>query len=147
MIKSFRLLADSPIVPIPLTIPEDFIGKQYGYQIDAVNLEVSDGFHTMHELYEHRMALNIALFHSWHTSIYSSEFDRRSNILVMKSKLHADGTMFEGYFIVMAITPAGQISYHYKLKHWDKFRIPEVARTLPWDGHGTKEVLERLAQL
>lgn len=102
---------------------------------------VSDGYHTMHELYQHRMALNIALFHAW----YELSVDNvRYPYQVMKSKLHYDGTMFEGYFIVMAITPQGQVSYHYNLKHWDLFRIPEVDRTPQYDGHGSNEVMERL---
>lgn len=101
------------------------------------DLEVSDGYHTMHELYQHRMALNIALFH-WIKKDYE----------VVKSKLHYDGTMFDGYFIVAAKTEEGQISYHYKLKHWDKFNLFEVER-VPWeyDGHGSLEVIERLIKL
>lgn len=104
--------------------------------------EIGDEYHTMHELYQHRMALNIALFHVLNIWDYEIAGTR-----VMKSKLHNDGTMFEGYFIVMAITPVGQISYHYKLKHWDKFQIPEVERTPKWDGHGSLEVMERLMKL
>jgi len=113
------------------------------FQITVDAAEVSDGYHTMHELYQHRMALNIALFNTWQAATGSDD----SYIKVMKSKLHADGSMFDGYFIVMAITPLGQISYHYKLKHWDKFIIEEVERTPEWDGHGAKDVLERLEQV
>ena len=90
----------------------------------------------MHDLYEHRMALNIALFHAW-----KREFE------VVKSKMHHDGTMFDGYFIVMAVTHEGQISYHYQLKHWDKFDLSEVERTPAWDGHNSKDVLEKLMKL
>jgi len=98
---------------------------------------VKDEYHSIHELYEHRMALNIALFHAW-----------KKEYFVYKSKLHHDGTMFEGgYFIVMAITPYGQISYHYLLKHWDKFDISEVERTPEWDGHSSTQVMERLMKL
>ncbi len=99
---------------------------------------VSDGFHTMDELYDHRMALNIALFHCIHSAKYWK---------VMKSKLHYDGTMFEGYFIVMMIIGIRQISYHYKLEHWDKFQIPEVEKTPPYDGHTSQDVIERLMNL
>ena len=98
---------------------------------------VSDGYHTMHELYQHRMALNIALFHRL-----------KKDYVVCKSKLHNDGTMFQGYFVVWANTEVGQISYHYSLKHWDKFDLTELEKIpIPFDGHGSKEVLERLAQL
>lgn len=98
--------------------------------------ECRDEYHSMHELYQHRMALNIALFHAWKKDYY-----------VMKSKLHEDGTMFDGYFIVMALTPEGQISYHYDLKHWDKFDLTEVERTPKWDGHTSLQVMERLMKL
>jgi len=112
--------------------------------------DVGDEYHTMHELYEHRMALTIALFNFMYMVDVSIRGEQPSyqRPLYMKSKLHHDGTMFEGgYFIVMAITPEGQISYHYKLKHWDKFRIPEVERTPEWDGHGSLQVMERLMKL
>jgi hypothetical protein len=111
-------------------------------EFDQNNFDVSDEYHTMHELYKHRMALNIALFNNLHHPRHDSH-----RIEVMKSKLHHDGTMFDGYFVVMAITPIGQISYHYKLKHWNKFMIPEVDRTPEWDGHNSYDVLERLMEI
>ena len=121
--------------------------------------QVGDQYHTMHELYQHRMALTIALFNYWAKQRYGLELfydmDTIAKIdgmtvppIVMKSKLHHDGTMFEGgYFIVMAITTHGQISYHYDLKHWNKFKIPEVERTPEWDGHGSLEVMQRLEMI
>lgn len=124
--------------------------------IEGENIEIRDEYHSIHELYQHRMALNIALFNGWAKNRRDLElyFDIKRlpfNVVlpeVMKSKLHHDGTMFEGdYFIVMAITQFGQISYHYTLKHWDKFRIPEVERTPEWDGHSSMEVMERLMKL
>lgn len=101
--------------------------------------EISDGYHTMHELYQHRMALNVALFHAWDILCYN----------VMKSKLHHDGTMLEGYFIVaVEFGLLGQISYHYDLKHWDKFKIKEVERIpYEYDGHTSQDVIERLIKL
>lgn len=98
--------------------------------------DIFDGYHTMHELYQHRMALNVALFHALKRDYY-----------VYKSKLHHNGTMFDGYFIVMAQTLAGQISYHYLLKHWDAFELTEVERAPEWDGHTPKDVVERLMRL
>jgi hypothetical protein len=105
--------------------------------------DVSDGYHTMHELYKHRMALNIALFHLW------NRISRNGgpSPIVLKSKLHSDGTMFPDYFIVMAITKFGQISYHYRMKHWNKFEIPEVERAPAYDGHTSMDVYERLLEL
>lgn len=82
------------------------------------DMEVRDEWHSMHELYQHRMALCMHLFPLWH----------EQGRTVCKSKLHSDGTMFDGYFIIQAIHGNGQVSYHYKMEHWDKFRIPEMER-------------------
>lgn len=112
------------------------------FYTDGDDLEVSDGYHTMHELYQHRMALTVALFHSWYI-----EYGHEPEWQIFKSKFHSDGTMFEGYFIVMAIVPSGQISYHYDLKHWDLFKIPEVERAPEYDGHTSDDVIERLLKL
>jgi len=117
-------------------------GGEFIKYIEIEAEQIGDGYHTMHELYQHRMALNIALF-----NILANDEEYNCDNKVMKSKLHHDGTMFEGYFIVMAVTPYGQISYHYNLKHWDKFQIPEVERTPEYDGHGSLEVIERLMKL
>lgn len=126
---------------------------QYTEEVEA--LEVSDGYHTFHELYQHRMALNAALFNFWAAEriklerFFGLEYVAPPIPKVMKSKLHNDGTMFEGgYFVVLAITVEGQISYHYQLKHWDEFRIPEVERIpIPYDNHTPKGVIERLMKL
>lgn len=131
-------LTPAALVKIPENTPDG--GQIYEF-IDADELVVKDEYHSMEELYDHRMALNIALFHAWHNA--SDIYD----IGVVKSKMHFDGTMFEGYFIVMAITGYGQISYHYKLEHWDKFKIEEVERTPKYDGHTSQDVIERLMKL
>lgn len=137
-------------------ISEDNIDLSVGRLKDKVyiqiegddTLEIRDKYHTMHELYQHRMALNIALFHYMHEAYKRVGFNVGGKELkIMKSKLHNDGTMFEGYFVVMAVTSVGQISYHYKLEHWNKFKIPEVDRTPPYDGHGSLEVMDRLMKL
>lgn len=107
------------------------------FEFEGWNLEVSDGYHTMHELYQHRMALTRALF-----------VNMKRQYVVYKSKLHYDGTMFEGYFIVIMFTEFGQISYHYDLKHWDSFDLSEEPKVhQPFDGHGSLQVLERLMKL
>lgn len=115
-----------------ITQVKGFHWSKPGELVIASDGECSDEYHSMHELYQHRMALNIALFHAY------AEF-------CIKSKLHSDGTMFENYFIVTMEHPEmGQISYHYQIKHWNKFRIPEVERAPTYDGHNSSNVLERL---
>jgi hypothetical protein len=138
--KTFFITSDFPLFSMAYI---DQIGAEpakYGLQIQAEN--VSDGYHTMHELYQHRMALNVALFNK--INDFPLTF---RDYLVIKSKLHSDGTMFDGYFIVMLITPTTQISYHYDLKHWDLFEIPEVERAPKYDGHSSNDVIERLLKL
>lgn len=100
-----------------------------------------DTFHTIDELYRHRALLTAALFNSW--NMIADETGTNYNP-VHKSRLHSDGTAIEGFFIVMAELPTGQFSYHYPLTDWDLFDIPELARALPWDGHTSADVLDRI---
>lgn len=90
--------------------------------------EVSDGDHTFNELYFHRMTL---------FSIICNTYAGKS----WKSKLHDDGTMFDGYFIVGIETPLGQFTYHYKLEYWDVFAVNELAHAPEWDGHTSNDIL------
>lgn len=112
--------------------------------------DIADDYHSMNELYDHRMALNIALFKFLHDIDVEIRQNKgvKNKPYIIKSKLHDDGTMFEGYFIVSMNGPDGQISYHYKLEHWDKFPITEVER-VPWkyDGHTSQDVIDRLLKL
>jgi hypothetical protein len=93
--------------------------------------QVSDGYHTFAELYNHRRAL---------FSILVGCVDEGA----WKSKLHDDGTMFYGYFIVGFRTPYGEVSYHEPLEFWDSFDCPVVDNAPPWDGHTSDDVLSRL---
>lgn len=65
-----------------------------------------------------------------------------------KSKLHADGTMYEGMFIVGIETPDGQATYHYDVEpYWNLFRCKEVDRAPEWDGHTPGQAIERIGKL
>ncbi len=115
--------------------------------------EFSDGYHTFNELYEARMAYNVALFNEWasQAEYTSSGFE----ILpvkhdVHKSQRHHDGELCfgGGWFIVVANLPSGQISNHYEMKHWDLFRVPAVEKAkYEWDGHTSEDVINRLKSL
>lgn len=97
--------------------------------------DVSDGYHTFDELYDHRMALTAALVKS------HPELSWRSK------EHHPDGDpMFGGFFIVgMTLPGIGDISYHYKLEHWDLFNgMPTFPHAHLWDGHTPAEVVRRL---
>lgn len=101
--------------------------------------QLTDGFHTMEELYEHRRALTAAL-----AMTYVEQFPNGA----WRSKAHHpdDGPMFEGgYFIVGINLPTGTITYHYKLAHWDDFAlVPEVGHAPKWDGATPNDTVTRL---
>lgn len=97
--------------------------------------DTSDGYHTFNELYHHRAVL---------FSVIVENFAARA----WKSKLHADGTMYEGMFIVGIETPDGQATYHYDVEpYWNLFRCKEVDRAPEWDGHTPDQAIERIGKL
>lgn len=97
--------------------------------------EVSDGYHTFNELYHHRAVL------------FSVICNDHPN-LAWKSKLHADGSMFDGMFIVGIETPDGPATYHYYLDpYWDMFNVLELERAPEWDGHTPAQAIERIGRL
>lgn len=104
------------------------------------SMQVTDGFHTMDELYEFRKIYNAVLFNEWAA---------QGRYNVQKSIRHADGNecFGGGWFIVVATLPSGQISNHYELKDWDLFQCAEVNQAPEWDGHTSQDVLERLKNL
>lgn len=94
-----------------------------------IRQQISDGYHTFEELYEHR----ILLFFS----------------LVVKSNWNACWRPhYPEWPVLLVETPAGQISYHFHEKY-----LPLIADHVPmndsivWDGHDSKQVVERLRNL
>lgn len=100
-----------------------------------INGETSDGYHTFNELYHHRAVL---------FSVVVALNSERA----WKSKLHNDGTMYDGMFIVGVDTPQGQATYHYDMEpYWDMFWCKELERAPEWDGHTPDEAIERIGSL
>ncbi len=99
--------------------------------------KVSDGYHTFDELYDHRCLLFLAFQSQVHlkTEPFSS---------CWKSRLHADGSEYEGWFIAGLTLGQGQISYHLPLKYWDLCKGLQRANAPEWDGHTSSDVIERL---
>ena len=95
--------------------------------------EVSDGFHTFNELYEHRQALFVALAN-------------RVPTMAWKSKLHSNRTMFDGWFIAGLRLDTGDITYHLEDRFWDMLRVDELELAPPWDGHTPGDVVNRLME-
>lgn len=86
-----------------------------------------DEYHSFNDLYTQRMYLTALAFNS-------------NPSISWKSKQHADRTMFEGYFIVGIDTPQGMYTYHYKLEHWDLFKVKELPQSPEYDGHTSADV-------
>lgn len=98
--------------------------------------EVSDGYHTFNELYDHINHLFIALMMS-HPSIS------------WRANCHSDGSAYRGWFIAGMFLPTGDISYHLPLKMWemlDGVRIGTTNLAPKWDGHTPADVVKRLAE-
>ena len=98
--------------------------------------QVSDGFHTFDELYDHRCVLFAILI---------------SNLRVTttwKSRLHSDGSSWPGWFIAgLEIEPGKQITYHLPEKYWDICNVEQFDRAPEWDGHSSADVLSRIIAL
>lgn len=105
-------------------------------------VDVSDGYHTFAELYDHRIALFIAL---------CARIDAVSPTgHVWRSKLHSDGTGFDGWFIMgIGTEPGEQITYHLPMSAWPAtdWLGTEFARAPEFDGHTSADVLERIRRL
>jgi len=98
--------------------------------------KISDGYHTFDELYDHRIALFIALM-------------RCNPKISWRANNHEDGSNLEGWFIAGMHLPSGDISYHLpndKWKQLDNTGIQTMNNGPIWDGHTPKDVIDRLAK-
>lgn len=111
-------------------------------EVQKIDGNTSDGYHTFNELYHYRMLYNALLFNEW-AKLPGNPYD------VHKSYYHSDGQpcFGGGWFVVVAETPAGQITNHYENKHWSVFQITRRQTANKWDGATPQDVAERLAQL
>ena len=95
--------------------------------------QASDGYHTFEELYDHRHALFALLC-----------VVGRHELRPWKSKLHSDGTMFDGWFIAGLEFGTEQITYHFPAQMWGNVDAQVMERAPAWDGHTPNEVVKRL---
>lgn len=107
--------------------------------------QVSDGYHTIEELYDHRITLFIALCKRLQCDLRPPRMGQR----VWRSKTHHDGTSWDGWFIIGIDRDKGeQISYHLPLSRWEETNFADTLERAPeWDGHTSADVLERLKTL
>lgn len=124
-----------PQLPATSTYEDAMVRMADLIEPQPIDGNTSDGYHTFNELYHHRAVL---------FSVIVANFAARA----WKSKLHADGTMYEGMFIVGIETPDGQATYHYDVEpYWSLFRCKEVDRAPEWDGHTPDQAIERIGKL
>lgn len=99
--------------------------------------DVSDGYHSFRELYQHRCTLFAALCQAYASRAW-------------RAKLHHDGTGFDGWFIAgLAVPlPGGDkhITYHLPMSDWHLFDdVYDTRERAPeWDGHTAEDVVQRL---
>lgn len=123
--------------------------------IGSERMEVTDGYHTMDELYDHRITLWIALCKFISISdlhfpyVTDGEEDQSQTVKAWRSKLHSDGSEFEGWFILGIGKEKGQqITYHLPIAKWEATEFADTLEKAPeWDGHSSSDVLDRLAKL
>ena len=95
--------------------------------------DISDGYHTFDELYQHRMMLFAVICNTYKDKSW-------------KSWKHHDNTMYDDYFIVGVSTPKGDYTYHYHKDNWNMFDVTELEKAPIWDGHEPKDI-DRLLSL
>ena len=111
---------------------KNYLGKDLIYIPDTDMGDVSDGYHTFNELYDHRAKL---------FAVICYEHKDRA----WKSKLHHDGSMYDGMFIVGIDTPLGQVTYHYDVEpYWWLFNVKELDKAPEWDGHTPEDAINRI---
>lgn len=98
-------------------------------QFKIVGNDISDGYHTFDELYEHRCLLFLVIARAC-----SSKCFWRPD--------------FDGWFVLYWESPEGQISYHIPNKH-----LPIVENFIDrdddhkFDGHTSPDVIQRLSTI
>lgn len=97
--------------------------------------EVSDGYHTFNELYEHRCLLFIALMQSNHD-------------IAWRADKNDDGTKWDGWFLAGMDLSTGTITYHLPQNMWSM--LDKDIKTFDigpkWDGHTSNDVIKRLIE-
>jgi len=98
--------------------------------IDCEPGQVSDGYHTFDELYEHRCLLWAGLL-NWQDGTF-------------KTRKNDKGEEWPGWFIAGLNTPWGQITYHLPDSMWELVHCDEIERNDQYDGHTPHDTTERL---
>ena len=114
--------------------------------------QISDGYHTIQELYDHRIILWLVLCKKLSELIATPMHDDTADIkqfFVWRSKNHSDGGAIDGWFLLgVGSKPGSQITYHLPMKYWDGANFAETLDRAPeFDGHTPTDSIERLSKL
>lgn len=96
--------------------------------------QVSDGYHTFDELYEHRCTLFLAL-------------QRTAPEISWIATHHNDGGTFVGWFIAGMDLPTGTVTYHMPASMWSlacETGAKALSRAPEWDKHTSADVVRRI---
>jgi len=106
--------------------------------------EVSDGYHTFKELYEHRITLFIALCKQIESDPKYQNFNE-----VWRAVFHSDGSQIKDWFVLGIGKGKGeQITYHLPIDKWGDCEFAQHLEKAPeFDGHTPQDVLDRINKL
>lgn len=108
--------------------------RNYKANYDTNLKDVTYGYHSFEKLYEHRRKLSNLIFQTY------PQFS-------WKSRVHSDGEIWDGLFIVgVSIPNVGDYTYHYHTEFWDEFDVKEIEKAPEYDGH-TPDSIDRLFEL
>ncbi len=109
--------------------------------------QISDGYHTFGELYEHRIILFIALCKRLNS--LPGDYMSPLHSEIWKSKKHSDGSEWDGWFIMgIGLEKNHQITYHLPSSKWNDCVFAKELPNAPiFDGHTSVDVLARIAKL
>ncbi len=96
--------------------------------------DVSDGYHTFKELYEHRCLLWMLVLHSQREQAF-------------KTRKNDKGEEWDGWFIAGLDSDYGQMTYHLPMALWDKLDVAEYERNIDYDGHTSSDVIHRMNKM
>jgi len=125
-----RLKQKSEIETSP-PVPSEFTDWKVG--------DVSDGFHSFDQIYEHRCLLFLATIAAFSNQKTIAEH-------CWKSRLHHNGEMFDGWFVAGINLQEAPISYHLPLRMWNGCVALEIDRAPEWDGYTSQDVSDRLSR-
>jgi hypothetical protein len=122
-----------------LSVKTTYINSLIKSLLNGETNDISDGYHTFAQLYEHRIILFISL----------CKILPLNTLFVWRSKLHSDGSNFDGWFVLgMGKEKGKQITYHLPISKWNDCDFAETLEKAPdFDGHTSQDVLTRLQSL